>query len=177
MSQFKARCFGTAKLRRSIVIALCLMCVNTARALAEAPHACDFLDRQAVARVMGLEVVDVKAEPANPLGQSVCFFDLSTTAMRFAQLQMVRTSWPGISDKKFTAASLFENNMGFLDGLEEEKNLGEKAYWGGSGLKLGAGLHVLYRDCYFTITTATGDEQTSRAKARELAALVLDAIK
>jgi hypothetical protein len=177
MNQIKTRFFGTAKLRCGAAIVFCLMCFNTARVLAGAPHACDYLDSQAVERVMGLKVVELKAEPANPLGQSVCFFDLSATAMRFAQLQMVRTSWPGISDKKFTAASLFENNMGFLDGLKEEKNLGEKAYWGGSGLKLGAGLHVLYRDCYFTITTATGDEQTSRAKARELAALVLDAIK
>jgi len=97
-------------------------------------------------------------------------------AVRFAQLQMVRTAWAERGGKAWNAPSLFENNMSLLDNLQEIAGIGEKAYWGGSCLKLGAGLHVLYKDAYFTIQAATGDEQHNLQKAKELAAVVLKKI-
>ncbi len=139
-------------------------------------HACDYLTKDEVQTVMGTGIGEVKSQPANPMGQSVCFFDIpSDTAVRFAQLQMFRTSWA--KGKKWTAKSLFENNMGFLDSLQEIPGIGEKAYWGGSGLKLGAGLHVLYKDTYFTVQAATGDPTANLEKAKALAGLVIKKIK
>lgn len=41
-------------------------------------------------------------------------------------------------------------------------------------MKMGAGLHVLAGDAYFTVQAATGDEQTNLEAARRLAALVLE---
>ncbi|MCM2286720.1 MAG: hypothetical protein NDI81_18185 [Desulfobacula sp.] len=145
-------------------------------ALSAEEHACDYLTKDEVQTVMGTGIGEIKAPPANPMGQSVCFFDIpSDTAVRFAQLQMFRTGWA--KGKKWTAKSLFENNMSFLDSLQEIPGIGEKAYWGGSGLKLGAGLHVLYKDTYFTAQAATGDPAANLEKAKALAVLVIKKIK
>jgi hypothetical protein len=146
------------------------------QALSAEEHACDYLTKDEVQTVMGTGIGEIKAQPANPMGQSVCFFDIpSDTAVRFAQLQMFRTGWA--KGKKWTAKSLFENNMSFLDSLQEIPGIGEKAYWGGSGLKLGAGLHVLYKDTYFTAQAATGDPTANLEKAKALAGLVIKKIK
>lgn len=126
---------------------------------------------------MGSGIVEVEAQPVNPMGQSVCFFNIpADMAVRFAQLQMFRSSWAKLSGADFTAPALFENNMCFLDNLQEIQEVGEKAYWGGSGIKLGAGLHVLHKDSYFTIMVATGEPGQNLKKSIELASVVIGKI-
>lgn len=139
-------------------------------------HACDYLTAEEVQQIMHTPVSKTEAQPANPLGQSICFHDLGE-GMRFAQLQMVRSSWEGLAEKHLTAATLFANNMSFLDNIQDVAGMGEKAYWGGTGLKLGAGLHVLYQDSYFTVMAATGDAQTSLEQSQQLAQKVLARLK
>jgi hypothetical protein len=151
--------------------------MSAGSALGAGDHACDYLNKDEVAAVLAAEMGEVQVQPANPMGQSICFFDIpADMAVRFAQLQMVRTAWAERGGKAWNAPSLFENNMSYLDNLQEIAGIGEKAYWGGSGMKLGAGLHVLYKDAYFTIQTATGDEQNNLQKAKELAAVILKKI-
>jgi hypothetical protein len=141
-------------------------------------HACDYLTKDQVATVMGNDVGEMERHEPNPMGQNICFFDIPAgTKMRFAQLQMVRSAWAADAGTNWNARSLFENNMSFLSDLQEISGVGETAYWGGSGMKMGAGLHVLYGDTYFTVQAATGDEQNNLQKAKELAGLVLAHIK
>ncbi len=137
-------------------------------------HACDYLSKDEVTTVLGLQAADGEAQAANPMGQSICFFDIpADVAVRFAQLQMVRTRWAARAGKGWNASSLFENNMGFLDTLHKVEDLGEKAYWGGSGMKLGSGLHVLYKDTYFTVLVEMGDEEKNLKKSQNLVKMVL----
>lgn len=141
-------------------------------------HACDYLTKDEVKTVMGVDIGEISSQPANPMGQSICFFDIpSDTAVRFAQLQMVRSGWAKRSGKNWEAPALFKNNMSFLDGLEKIAGIGDKAYWGGSGLKLGAGLHVLYKDSYFTVQAATGDPKLNLEKSKTLAEFIIKKIK
>ncbi|OQX08063.1 MAG: hypothetical protein BWK76_24035 [Desulfobulbaceae bacterium A2] len=140
-------------------------------------HACDYLSKNEVKMVMGVDIGEVKHQPANPMGQSICFFDIpSDTVVRFAQLQMFQTGW-GKRVGQWDAPSLFKNNMSHLDSLQEISGIGEKAYWGGSGLKLGAGLHVLYKDAFFTVQAATGDPAGNLEKAKALAFLIIKKIQ
>lgn len=158
----------------TLAITMSLLAVSAPFA---ADHACDYLSRDEVTAVLGIAVADGEAHAANPMGQSVCFFDIDAgMALRFAQVQMVRTGWGKQADKGWSAPSLFENNMSFLDNLEKIEGLGEKAYWGGSGIKIGAGLHVLYKDAYFTIQVETGDEAKNLEKTRALASVLLKKI-
>lgn len=138
-------------------------------------HACDYLSKADVESVMGAMVGEVVRQAANPLGQTICYFDMTTgTKMRFAQVQMVRSAW---ASHDWTAGSLFENNMSYLSDKQEISGVGDKAYWGGSGIKLGAGLHVLQGDVYFTVSAASGDEQVDLQKTKELATLILAKIQ
>ncbi|MFA5902602.1 MAG: hypothetical protein WC836_01615 [Desulfobacula sp.] len=141
-------------------------------------HACDYLSEDEVKMAMGVDIDEVKIQPANPMGQSICFFNIpSDKAVRFAQLQMFRTGWGKGTGKVWDAPSMFKNNMSFLDSLQEIQGIGEKAYWGGSGLKLGAGLHVLYKDTYFTVQAATGSPNANLEKSKALAGLIIKKIK
>ena len=141
-------------------------------------HACDYLTKNEVKTVMVVDIGEIQSHPSNPMGQSICFFDIpSDKAVRFVQLQMVRTGWAKRPGKDWEAPSLFKNNMSFLDSLVEIPEIGDKAYWGGSGLKLGAGLHVLYKDTYFTVQAATGDVDANLEKAKILADLIIKKIK
>ncbi len=172
--------FLQAKLRMSISAILLsgsVLALSPVSAIGEGNHACDYLSKNEVVKVMGSEVVEVEAQPENPMGQSICFFDIpADMAVRFAQLQMFRSSWAKLSGADFTASAMFENNMSFLDNLQEISGVGEKAYWGGSGLKLGAGLHVFYKDSYFTVMVATGDDERNLKKSKELASVVISKI-
>lgn len=160
-----------------MLMVLFLLTWQPREAGAETAHACNYLTPAMVEKVMGRPVLAVESQPANSLGQSVCFFKLSTSDNHWVQLQMVCSSWPGLESKGWTAKSLFENNMSFLDELEEEQGLGEQAYWAGSALQLGSGLHVLSEDCFFTILAVTGeDDAHNRAKSRELALQILDLV-
>ncbi len=75
------------------------------------------------------------------------------------------------------ASALYENNMSFLDNLRKISGAGENAYWGGFGMQMGAGLHVLYKDAYFNVQFATGDADRNLEKPKTLALLVLQKIK
>lgn len=152
----------------------CLALLLPGSVVAAADHACDYLDKDEVAAVLGLTVGDGEPQPANPMGQNSCFFPVEPDLpLRFAQLQMVRSGWAVSAGSRWTAPALFANNVGFLDAPEQRPGLGEKAYWAGSGIKLGAGLHVVFRDIYFTVSVAAGSDEENLRKAEELARIVL----
>jgi hypothetical protein len=141
-------------------------------------HACDYLTKSMVEEVMGTTAANPEAHSANPMGQTICFYDLPDAGgMQFAQVQMVRSDWAKRSPTKFKIDELFTNNMSYLEGLVEVDGIGQKAYWGGAGLKMGAGLHVLSDDTYFTVIAQTGEEKSTLEKTQTLASRILDALK
>jgi len=177
-NNFAGRIADICKQNILLILVTCFLALSASPALSGGEHACDFLNKDEVAMVLGGVIGDVNAQPANPMGQSVCFFDIpSDSGVRFAQLQMFRTGWGKSKGKDWDAPSLFKNNMSFLDSLKEISGIGEKAYWGGSGLKLGAGLHVLYKDTYFTVQAATGTPDVNLEKSKTLASLIIKKIK
>ncbi len=154
-----------------LLVFLVLFLVSTTAA---AEHACDYLDKGDVTAVLGLRVGDGEAQPANPLGQSSCFFPVEPELpLRFAQLQMVRSDWAARAGSRWSAPALFDNNIDFLDDPQPRIGVGEVAFWGGSGMKLGAGLHVRYRDVYFIISVTAGSDEDNLRMAEELARIVL----
>jgi len=83
---------------------------------------------------------------ANPVGMKICFYSASDTDQKFAQI--VVTSVADAPDAVVDKGSLrpvYDNERKFLDAdqIQEVSGLGDAAYYGGSGLKAGAGLHVL----------------------------------
>jgi hypothetical protein len=49
--------------------------------------------------------------------------------------------------------------------------------WGGTGIKIGSGLYVLFKDTSMTIMVEVGDEETSFTKSQELASTLINKLK
>ncbi len=79
---------------------------------------------------------------ANPLGTRRCFWDANETNMQFVQLSITSDA----EAKTMQTAQQFENNKQYIENVQSVPNLGDEAYYGGSGLKAGAGLHVLVKN-------------------------------
>ena len=114
---------------------------------------------------------------ANPLGQSICFYEgQSEDALRFVQISLVATQNmnDNLRESGYTAAKLFEDSKKLLGKPKAVSGLGQEAFWGGSGLKAGAGLHVLAKDAYINISVASGKDQGNLKAAKQLAEKALE---
>lgn len=110
----------------------------------------------------------------------ICFYAATGEDMvRFVQISLVRT--PGLNahmrQQGYSTARLFQDNKGFLSEPQEVQGLGQTAFFGGSGLKAGAGLHVLAGEAYLTITVASSGGAHNLVKAKILAANALSQLK
>ena len=114
---------------------------------------------------------------ANPLGQSICFYDgQAENSVRFVQISLVATQNmnANLRDSGYNAAKLFKDSKKLLGQPQKVGGLGDEAFWGGSGLKAGAGLHVLGKDAYLNITVASGNDKRDLEAAKTLAEKALE---
>lgn len=82
----------------------------------------------------------------NPAGLKTCFYSASETDQKFAQLAIVNVKDAPSGIKQGSSLKpLYDSEKNLLQpsDVQEITGLGDEAYYGGSGLKLGAGLHVL----------------------------------
>lgn len=81
-------------------------------------------------------------KPANPLGMRRCYWEASEGDMKFVQLTISTDS----QSEAMKVDKQFENNRQYIQNVKSVSSIGDGAYYGGSGLKLGAGLHVLVKN-------------------------------
>jgi hypothetical protein len=160
-----------------IIVTVFFLAIPAKPGSADDRHACEFLTVDEVAKVLGMKIAFPEKQASNPLGQSICFFDTpQEPGVRFAQLQLVSSSSSGLKSKGFTAESLFDNNTGFIEKPVLVPAIGQKAFWGGSGMKLGAGLHVYESGVYFVVLAQVGDEDECLLKSVQLSKIVINNI-
>lgn len=163
---------------RTLVCSLALLCVLLLALPAPAapPTACDLLTPAEVGAALGLAMEAGKPTGPNPLGQTLCFFAVKESRVdRYAQITL--TLPPPKLKKNLPASKLFADAKARAAGAQGISGLGDQAFWGGSGNRMGAGLHVLQGDYYLIVDTATGDKAKDLAAARELAGMVLKRLK
>ncbi|MGA8259859.1 MAG: hypothetical protein WB783_06555 [Arenicellales bacterium] len=83
---------------------------------------------------------------ANPIGIKICFYSASGTDQKFAELAVTSAvDAPPAMVHNGSLRPMYDNERNFLKAadLKDVPGLGDAAYYGGSGLKAGAGLHVL----------------------------------
>jgi len=110
---------------------------------------CTLLTAADVKAEMDLTPVNTNSESEpNAVGQTICFHDLSEDEMIFAQLSVQRDTdlSPAAASGGMDVASLYDSGKEFVDAAEDIDGVGDEAYYGGSGLGLGKGLHVLLED-------------------------------
>ncbi|MCD6654560.1 MAG: hypothetical protein LT067_07340 [Sulfurovum sp.] len=106
---------------------------------------CQFLaaeDIQAVFPDTNITITVHDKIAANPLGTRRCFWDAGETNMQFVQISITSDA----ETKTMQTAQQFENNKQYIEHVQSVPNIGDAAYYGGSGLKAGSGLHVLVRN-------------------------------
>lgn len=144
----------------------------------DALNPCNLITQEEAAQALGGAVKPARLqEAANPLGQSICYYEgQASDAVRFVQISLVTTAnlSPSLRESGYGADKLFHDSKKLLGQPQEVNGLGQEAFWGGSGLKAGAGLHVLGKEAYLNITVASGDEKRDLEAAKDLAEKALD---
>lgn len=114
---------------------------------------------------------------ANQIGQKICFYDADEDDMMSAQLSITNSA--DMKNVALSLESLFINEKTLLDSIQEINGIGDDAYYGGSGLKLGSGLHVLVKNkgVKFTVSVGLGfgndDDKTHIRIEKELAEKII----
>lgn len=158
--------------RITAVFTALLVILAAVPALAKAPTACELITPAQAGQASGLKLKPGKPTGPNPIGQTICFFDSEgSSAVRYVQVSI--TDPPAKMRAHMSADKLYKQIVANMDGAQPVKGIGDEAVWGGSGMKMGAGLHVLLRDYYFVVDVATGDPQLNLKAAKELAALII----
>ncbi len=152
-----------------LILALGLLAASGASQPAKALTACDFIDQATAQQILGLPV---KAQPKtngpNPIGQTTCFYEpTDDSLMRFVQISF--TFPPEKMRAHMSADKLYDNSRQMVDSAEDISGIGDKAFWGGTGMKMGAGLTVLKGQYMFNVMIAVGDEAKSKALSMDLA--------
>ncbi|HEO98238.1 MAG TPA: hypothetical protein ENO02_02950 [Epsilonproteobacteria bacterium] len=117
-------------------------------------------------------------KPANPLGMRRCFWEAGEEDMKFVQLAISSDA-----ETRMKVADQFANNKEFMEHVEPVEGIGDESYYGGSGLKAGAGLHVLLRSkgVMLNITVGLGfgnaDEQKHIEIEKSLAIKAIETIE
>lgn len=117
--------------------------------------------------------VEEPAMTTNPMGQRILHYSAAAqgTKVRFVQISVSQTA--AMPEKMIrngmSAPKLFDDSVKLLGAVQMVSGVGDKAFWGGSGLKAGAGLHVLKGDVYFSVVVVLGNEQANREAAEKLA--------
>ena len=142
---------------------------------------CRLVTRAEAAQALGQEVGPAEHRvTGNALGQVICLYPaVREGELHFVQLSVVRDQGlaPDLLRAGYSAARLFADTRRLLKGVRAVEGLGVEAFWGGSGLKAGAGLHLLAAGVYLNLTVASGDPRRDLAAARELAARILQRLE
>lgn len=135
---------------------------------------CQLLTVQDVEEIFPGSTVTVTKHDLEPntIGQKICFYSADEADMKFVQISIINEKEMSAGAKAGgqTAEQLFSNTKNMLEGIQEISNMGDAAFFGGNGLRLGSGLHVLKKDkgIYFSLDLGLGLGNTDEAKHIEL---------
>ena len=129
--------------------------VNVKEASAKVYDPCQMLEIKEIEEIFpgaNVKITTHDTAPANPLGMRRCFWDASTDEMKFVQLTISSDA----ESKVMPVEKQFENNRQFIENPKSISGIGDGAYYGGSGLKAGAGLHVLVKNKGVLVSVEAG---------------------
>lgn len=152
------------------MMAIASLCASPARA--GGMNACELITQAEAQAALGMPVKKGKLSGPNPMGQTVCFFDTNQdTRVRLVQISLLPVT------KGRDAKELFKQFTAFLSSPQPVANLGDEAMWGGSGLKMGSGLHLRQGQNILNVIVASGDQKRNLEQAKLLAQKALKRLK
>lgn len=129
---------------------------------------------------LGVPVKDPEVV-TNPMGQKILNYAAAAEGRQAGMVQVSVNQTAAMPERMRrngqSAPKLFEDSAGLLGEVKPVPHLGDKAFWGGSGLRAGAGLHVLKGEVYFIVSVSMGSEEADFAAAEKLARQALVRLK
>lgn len=143
----------------------------------EPVRACDLLPEAEVETILARPVGGaVQATADNPLGETVCIFpDPENPDHTLVQLSIVYNQGmqPFLRENGYSVEQLFDGRNIGGGQTETIEDVGDKAFWGGSGVEMWNGLHVLVWDVYLDIDVSSGNPRDDLQHAKAVAGAVL----
>jgi len=113
----------------------------------------------------------------NPIGELICMVPgVNEDALPVVRLVTVYTSAmePFLIQNEYSVDHLFAGRD-VAGGLTKPvQNMGDAAFWGGSGPELWNGLHILIWDVYVQLNVNSGDETLDLEAAQSLASIAMN---
>ncbi len=141
---------------------------------------CDLVGRGDVEAELGMDVAESQSGYAeNPLGERFCRFpDQANGNLDLVHISIVfnQTIDPALLNDGFSVKRMYEGRKVDPNLIQIIGDLGDDAFWGGTGSELWNGLHILVHDIYVQINVASGEENVDYRAARNLAVIALERI-
>ena len=153
--------------------------INPDRESATEPRdPCSLLMPGEIEAELGFPVGDpYTVEVDNPLGELACMVPgVNEDALPVVRLVTVYTSAmePFLIQNEYSVDHLFAGRD-VAGGLTKPvQNMGDAAFWGGSGPELWNGLHILIWDVYVQLNVNSGDEALDLEAAQSLASIAMN---
>ncbi|NEX22155.1 hypothetical protein G3480_17900 [Thiorhodococcus mannitoliphagus] len=122
-----------------------------------------------------IQITTHDTEAANPLGMRRCFWSAGED-MKFVQLSLTIDA----DSKAMNIEQQFMNNKLYVQDAKDVPDVGDAAYYGGSGMRIGAGLHSIVKDKGVMLNVMVGlglgdaDDQRHIEIERSLAKKVIE---
>lgn len=130
---------------------------------------------------MTIKITQQGDKATEGVGMRICFYELSPNDMKFVQTSLFRPSdlTPELIKAGRTAGKIFSINKNFVEDRLPVKGLGQETWYGGSGLKAGAGLHVLVDentalDVNVGLGIGNADQAAHIEKEKAIARMIID---
>lgn len=117
---------------------------------ASAMNPCSLVTVEEVQHALGSTLkLDYPNPVPNQIGQTICFYDSVGDSMEFVQISLIAGDY---------AKSTYFDSKELVEEFSSVDDLGDDSYYGGSGLKYGAGLHtyVEKQGIYLNINVGLG---------------------
>lgn len=139
---------------------------------------CNLVGRQDVEAELGVSVADPQSGYAeNPLGERFCRFpSTSNSGEDLVLLSIVFNDAidPALLNDGYNVTRMYEGRKVSPEMIQLIEDVGDDAFWGGTGTNLWNGLHILVHDIYVQVDVNSGDQAVDYQAARNLAIIALE---
>lgn len=139
---------------------------------------CSLLMPEEIEEDLGIQISEPFFEAVdNPIGEMVCTFpgedddDLPVVRLVVVYSEGMETF---LLQNGYSVDHLYAGRNVSDRYTKSVPDIGDDAFWGGSGVELWNGLHVLVWDVYLQINVNSGDEGNDQEAAQNLALIALD---
>jgi hypothetical protein len=139
---------------------------------------CTLISLNQIAEELELSLEDAETGVVgNPMGERYCRIsnpDDQDTDLFYLSMVFNSAIDPIVIENNFNVENWYGSRKASPELIQIIDDLGNEAFWGGSGNELWNGLHILVYDVYLNVNVYSGNEEVDYRVAREVAVTVME---